>query len=74
MGAYILLPLTYFNMYFNSNIKRKPSSNAQRVATARKNLKNRIDTDGTPPRSALTMFDLIFYNPTKNPMKYVSNF
>ncbi|XP_034235599.1 proteoglycan 4 [Thrips palmi] len=55
----------------SSNVKKKPSSNAQRVATARKNLKNRIDTDGTPPRSALTMFDLIFYNPSKNPMKSV---
>lgn len=68
---YIFVHSLSSNLPFCSNVKRKPSTNAQRVATARKNLKNRIDTDGTPPRSALTMFDLIFYNPSKNPMKYV---
>lgn len=54
---------------FYSAVRRKQSTSAQRVAAARKSLKSRFSTEGPPPRSALTMFDLIFYNPSKNPMK-----
>ncbi|XP_026271783.1 uncharacterized protein LOC113201975 isoform X2 [Frankliniella occidentalis] len=53
----------------SSGVKRKQSTNAQKVAAARKSLKSRLSTDGPLPRSSLTMFDLIFYNPSKNPMK-----
>ncbi|KAJ1524139.1 hypothetical protein ONE63_010669 [Megalurothrips usitatus] len=52
-----------------SSSKRKPSVNAQKVAAARKTLKSRLSTDGAPARASLTMFDLIFYNPSTNPMK-----
>jgi hypothetical protein len=48
--------------------RRAPSSCMQRIARARLEFQNKFG-NRTPDRSRLTMFDLIFYNPSTNPMK-----
>ncbi|XP_069681897.1 nucleolar protein dao-5 [Periplaneta americana] len=49
--------------------RRTPSSCMLRMAKARMEFQNKFGNK-RPDRSRLTMFDLIFYNPTTNPMKY----
>lgn len=48
--------------------RRALSNRMQRMARARQEFYNKFGNQ-TPDRSRLTMFDLIFYNPTTNPMK-----
>jgi transcription factor TFIIIB component B'' len=51
-----------------TRVRRAPSSCMQRMAKARQEFQNKFG-NRAPDRSRLTMFDLIFYNPTTNPMK-----
>jgi hypothetical protein len=51
-----------------TQLRHAPGSGTPRLARARQEFLNKFKNK-TPDRSCLTMFDLIFYNPTTNPMK-----
>ena len=48
--------------------RRTQNSCTVRLAKARMEFQDKFGNE-TPDRNRLTMFDLIFYNPTTNPMK-----
>jgi hypothetical protein len=51
-----------------NQLRHAPSSGTPHLARARQEFLNKFKNK-TPDRSCLTMFDLIFYNPTTHPMK-----
>lgn len=55
---------------FNCVIQRKcrRTEQARKLATARRDFLHKFKGDKPPERHRLTMMDLIFYNPTNNPM------
>lgn len=68
----ILFPIVVFVFCSGPPKKKQRRSDiARKMAEARKEFYYKFGSK-TPDRNKLTMMDLIFYNPTSNPMPYVS--